>query len=164
MDWRLYGEFPRSISPKSQATLDPTLYGPNSRISSRSKECSFKTVQSLFHLTLEVSRLSCLSGSMLALDCSFLAHDQGSNKSSPFVTNTCLDLYNGIVLYLVINMIFDSCLYTVVLTSCMDTFYCFSLYFCCLMFCSLSRNKITSDGVHELAGALQASQSLRELK
>ena len=62
-------------------------------------------------LTLEVSRLSCLSGSMLALDCSFLAHDHDSNKSSPFVNNTCL--YSGIVLYLVINMIFDSCSYTV---------------------------------------------------
>ena len=77
-------------------------------------------------LTLEVSRLYCLSGSMLALDCSFLAHDHGSNKSSPFVTNGCL--YSGIVLYLAINMIFDSCSYTVVLTSCMDTFYCFSLF------------------------------------
>ena len=77
-------------------------------------------------LTFEVSRLSCLSGSMLVLDCSFLAHDHGSNKSSPFVTNTCL--YSGIVLYLVINMVFDSCLYTVVLASCMNTFYCFSLF------------------------------------
>ena len=98
---------------------------------------------------------------MLALDCSFLAHDHGSNKSSPFVTNTCL--YSGIVLYLVINMVFDFCSYTVVLTLCMDTFTA-SPYFCCLMFCSLSRNKITSDGVRELARALQENQSLRELK
>ena len=60
-------------------------------------------------------------------------------------------------------MAFDSCSYTVVLTSCMDTFTP-SLYFCCLMFCSLSENEITSDGVRELAGALQANQSLRELK
>ena len=37
--------------------------------------------------TLEVSRLSCLSGSMLALDCLFLAHDHGSNKSSPLICN-----------------------------------------------------------------------------
>ena len=77
-------------------------------------------------LTLEVSRVSCLSGFMLALDCSFLAHDHCSNKSSPFVTNTCL--YNDIVFYLVIKMIFDSCSYTVVLTSCIDAFYCFSIF------------------------------------
>ena len=44
-------------------------------------------------------------------------------------------------------MVFDSYLYTVVLTSCMDTFYCFSLFL--LSDCSLSRNKITSDGVRE---------------
>ena len=77
-------------------------------------------------LTFEVSRLSCLSDSMLALDYSFVTHDYGSNRSSQFVTNTCL--YSGIVLYLVINMVFDSCSYTVVLTSCMDIFYCFSLF------------------------------------
>ena len=43
-------------------------------------------------LTLEVSRLSCLSGSMLALDCSFLARDHGSNKNSPFVVNQHLSV------------------------------------------------------------------------
>ena len=36
MDWRLYAELPHSISLRSQAALDPTLYGPNSQISSRS--------------------------------------------------------------------------------------------------------------------------------
>ena len=37
-------------------------------------------------------------------------------------------------------------------------------FFCSLTFCSLSENEITSDGVHELAGALQVNQSLQRLK
>ena len=38
------------------------------------------------------------------------------------------------------------------------------LSFCSLTFCSLSENKITSDGVHELAKAMQVNQSLQKLK
>ena len=37
-------------------------------------------------------------------------------------------------------------------------------FFCSLTFCSLSGNEITSDGVHELAEALQVNQSLQRLK
>ena len=36
--------------------------------------------------------------------------------------------------------------------------------FCSLTFCSLSNNKISSVGAHELAGALQVNQSLQKLK
>ena len=68
-------------------------------------------------LTSEVSRLSCISGSMSALDCSFLVHDHGSNKSSPLICNQHLAV-----------CIVALCCNTVVLTSCMDTFYCFSLF------------------------------------